>query len=184
MTDKDPEQGSRITRRNFVMKALAVIGAGMAAILAVPIAGFVTAPGWQAKTPIRLLSTSVAPTLRSDEWTSVGRIADLTVGVPEYLEVDRHVNDGWVSEDALIGVHVVRQSDTEVSVFDPHCTHLGCPLSWSTGAGTFVCPCHGGAFTASGEVVSGPPPRRMFRYETRIEGGEVFIGKLVGDVES
>lgn len=179
MTDRVPTKGPRLSRRGFVLRGLAVITGGIAAVLAIPIAGFATAPGWRSRTPIRLLSTSVAPTLRSDDWTSVGRIAEFEVGVPEYRELDRHVVDGWVSETVPIGVHIVRQNETELAVFDPHCTHLGCPLAWSTGAGKFVCPCHGGSFTGSGEVVSGPPPRPMIRYETRIDGDEIFIGQMV-----
>lgn len=179
MTEHVPANEPRLSRRRFVLRSLAVIGGGIAAVLALPIAGFATAPGWRSRTPIRWLSTSVVPTSRSTDWTSVGPIANFEIGVPGYLQVDRHVVDGWVSETVPVGIHVVRQSETEVAVFDPHCTHLGCPLTWSTGAGNFVCPCHGGSFTGSGEVVSGPPPRPMIRYETRIDGDEIFIGQMV-----
>lgn len=179
MTGQVPTSGPRLSRRTFVLRSLAVLGGGIAAVLALPIAGFATAPGWKSRTPIRWLGTSVAPTLRSDDWTSVGRLSDFVVGVPQYLEVERHTVDGWVAETVPIGVHVVRQSEADVSVFDPHCTHLGCPLSWSTGADTFVCPCHGGSFSGSGEVVSGPPPRSMIRYATRIEGDEIFMGEML-----
>lgn len=170
---------TEISRRTFVVRVLTVIGGAIAAVLAIPIAGFATAPGWRSKTSPRILSTSVVPTLRSDAWTSVGKIADFEVGLPSYVEVERHVTDGWVAETVPVGVHVVRETDTDVVVFDPHCTHLGCPVAWSSGARAFVCPCHGGSFKASGEVVSGPPPRPMIRYETRIDAGEVFIGPLV-----
>jgi menaquinol-cytochrome c reductase iron-sulfur subunit len=179
MTDQDPASGPRLNRRSFVLRSLTVIGGGIAAVLALPIVGFATAPGWRSRAPLRWLSNSVAPTLRSGDWTSVGRMADFEVGVPEYLEVDRPIVDGWVSETGPIGIHVVRQSATEVAVFDPHCTHLGCPLAWSTGAETFVCPCHGGSFSGAGDVISGPPPRPMIRYETRIEGDQIFIGQIV-----
>jgi menaquinol-cytochrome c reductase iron-sulfur subunit len=172
--------GSRLTRRSFVLRALGVIAAGITAVLGIPVAGFATVPGWKAKTPIRVLSTSVSPTLRSEDWTSVGKLAAFEVGVPSYMLVTRKVVDGWVREDAPVGVHVVRQSETEVVVFDPHCTHLGCPLAWSSGSKAFVCPCHGGSFNAGGEVISGPPPRPMFRYQSRIDGDELVIGPLEG----
>lgn len=181
MTDEQEPGGANLSRRRFVVRAMAVLGGVITAVLAIPVAGFATAPGWQAKTPPKLLSTSVAPTLRSDDWTSVGKVADYEVGVPKYLEIERHVVDGWVSENTPIGIQVVRTTDTDIVVFDPHCTHLGCPLSWSTGAEAFVCPCHGGSFKPTGEVVSGPPPRPMIRYETRTEGDEVFIGTFVAE---
>lgn len=167
-----------LSRRSFVVKSLAAVGGVSAALVAIPVIGFAAAPGWQSQIPVRFLSTSVAPTLRSDTWTSLGKLADFPVGTPRYVQVERHIVDGWVQENAPIGVHVVRQSDTEAVVYDPHCTHLGCPLAWSEGAGSFVCPCHGGSFGSDGNVKSGPPPRPMVRYETKVVDGELFIGAL------
>jgi menaquinol-cytochrome c reductase iron-sulfur subunit len=173
-----PEERAELSRRNFVVRGLMLIGGAIAAVLGIPVVGFGSAPGWQARQPVRLLSTSIVPTLRSSALTSVGKLADFKVGVPQYVKVDRPVVDGWVAENAPIGVHVVRNSDTDVAVFDPHCTHLGCPLAWSSGSKSFACPCHGGSFNSSGDVIAGPPPRPMIRYETRIQDGEVFIGAL------
>jgi len=181
MSDDQTTGGPDLTPRRFIVRVMAVLGGAIAALLAIPVVGFATAPGWQAKTTPKLISTTVAPTLRSNEWTSIGKVADFEIGVPKFLEVERNVVDGWVTEVAPIGIQVVRTTDADVVVFDPHCTHLGCPLAWSTGAEAFVCPCHGGSFKATGEVVSGPPPRPMIRYETRIEGGEVLIGTFIAD---
>lgn len=173
-----PDEGPALSRRNFVVRVLGLIGGAIAAVLGIPVVGFASAPGWQAKAPVRLLSTSIVPTLRSSALTSVGKLADFEVGVPRYVKVDRPVVDGWVAENAPVGVHVVRTSEADVAVFDPHCTHLGCPLAWSTGSRSFVCPCHGGSFNSDGEVIAGPPPGPMLRYETRIQDGEVFVGGL------
>ncbi len=178
MSSVDDTRDAKITRRTFALRGLTVIGGAIAAAIAVPVVGFATAPGWRSRLPWRVLSTSIVPTLRSDGWSTVGKLADFEVGVPHFLQVDRHVVDGWVTETAPVGVYVVRKSDAEAVVFDPHCTHLGCPLAWSSGAGKFVCPCHGGAFTPAGEVAAGPPPRPMVRYETRVEGGQLLIGAL------
>lgn len=181
--------GPRLSRRNFVVRAVGLVGAGIAAVLGIPIAGFASAPGWQARAPFRFLSTTVAPTRRSSALTSIGKLADFEVGVPTYAKVVRPVVDGWVQEDAPIGVHIVRLSETDVAVFDPHCTHLGCPLAWSSGAQSFLCPCHGGSFNSRGEVTGGPPPHAMLQYATRIQDGEVFIGDLqaegfIGDLQA
>lgn len=173
-----PEEKPALSRRNFVVRAVAAIGGAIAVVVGIPVVGFASAPGWQARASLRLLSTSIVPTLRSTSLTSVGKLADFEVGVPTYVKVERPVVDGWVEENAPIGVHVVRTSETEVAVFDPHCTHLGCPLAWSTGSKSFVCPCHGGSFNHDGEVIAGPPPRPMIRYDTRIQDGEVLIGAL------
>jgi menaquinol-cytochrome c reductase iron-sulfur subunit len=181
MSDQRGQDDSRSSRRRFLIRVMTVLGGAIAAVLAIPVVGFITAPGWQAKTPPKLLSTSVAPTLRSDECTSIGKDPDFEVGVPKFVEVERHIVDGWVTETVPIGIQVVRTTDADLVVFDPHCTHLGCPVSWSSGAGAFLCPCHGGSFTSTGDVASGPPPRPMIRYETRTESGEVFIGSFLAD---
>jgi len=173
-----PGEGSALTRRSFVVRALAAIGGVLAAAVALPSAIFVTAPGWRARTPLRWLSLSVSPTLRTNDWTTIGKLTDFEVGVPQYRILQREVVDGWVREKAPVGIHVVRETETDVAVMDPHCTHLGCPLSWSAGAERFLCPCHGGAFDATGQVVAGPPPRPMARYDTRIQDGEIQIASL------
>jgi Rieske Fe-S protein len=172
------DRSAALSRRSFVVRVLGLIGGAIATILGIPVAGFALAPGWQARTPVRVLSNPIVPTLRSSGLTSVGKLADFEVGVPQYVTVDRPVVDGWVEENAPVGVHVVRTSETDIAVFDPHCTHLGCPLAWSSGSRSFACPCHGGSFNSAGEVIAGPPPRPMTRYETRVQDGEVFIGAL------
>jgi Rieske Fe-S protein len=187
MSENDPEGPAvdigDLSRRRFVLRSLAAVGGMIAAALGLPVLAFGSAPGWQWKEEAapELIETSVPPTLRSDAWTPVGSLLDFEVGVPKYVIVDRPVVDGWVRADAPIGVYVVRKSDTEAVVFDPHCTHLGCPLSATAGSNAFVCPCHGGSFDTDGDVTSGPPPHPMFRYEVRLDGGAVVIGALLAE---
>jgi menaquinol-cytochrome c reductase iron-sulfur subunit len=171
--------GTELTRRRFTIRAIAAIGGACATVVAIPIAAMTTAAGWRARSPLRFLSNSIAPTLRSNDWSQVGALTDFEVGVPKHVEIERDIVDGWVTEHASIAAYVVRDSDTEARVLDPHCTHLGCPLSWSGGAGRFLCPCHGGAFGADGVPVSGPPPRPLDGYETRVDGGQVMIRTLL-----
>ena len=38
-----------------------------------------------------------------------------------------------------------------------------------------MCPCHGGVYYADGAHASGPPPRGLFQYDYKIEGGELWI---------
>jgi menaquinol-cytochrome c reductase iron-sulfur subunit len=95
--------------------------------------------------------------------------------------IERPIVDGWVERIAPVGVYVLRESDSKATVIDPHCTHLGCPVEWSSGSGSFLCPCHGGSFDPEGYPTSGPPPRRLDTYETRVVDGEVQFRKLTDD---
>jgi menaquinol-cytochrome c reductase iron-sulfur subunit len=56
-----------------------------------------------------------------------------------------------------------------------NCTHLGCPVSWLTGASLFMCPCHGGVYYGDGSVAAGPPPRPLFQYQVRVQGQDVQL---------
>jgi menaquinol-cytochrome c reductase iron-sulfur subunit len=47
------------------------------------------------------------------------------------------------------------------------------------GAELFLCPCHGGAYYSDGSVAAGPPPRPLFRYDVRVESGEVKMNSVV-----
>src|SRR5882762_9591420 len=72
-----------------------------------------------------------------------------------------------------------RENDSSFVVFSANCTHLGCPVRWMDGADLFMCPCHGGVYYKDGSVAAGPPPRPLFRYDARIENGEVKINSVV-----
>lgn len=179
--DPPPTAGTapRLSRRGFVLAAMAALGGLAAALVAIPAGAFMTAPGWLSTLPRRLLSETVSPALRSDDWTSAGAIDDYDIGLPQYLVFDRLISDGWVQREEPVGVFVLRETDSKAVVMDPHCTHLGCPISFSGGAGSFLCPCHGGAFDPEGYPVAGPPPRRLDVYQTKVDSGEILFRELL-----
>ena len=55
------------------------------------------------------------------------------------------------------------------------CTHLGCRSLWQAEHNPFHCPCHDATFDADGNVVSGPPPRPLNRYEVVQQGEAIFV---------
>jgi cytochrome b6-f complex iron-sulfur subunit len=59
------------------------------------------------------------------------------------------------------------------------CTHKKCFLTWDKERKVILCPCHNGVFDVSGNVISGPPPRPLPRFNTVIRGERVYIrGRL------
>ncbi|HEU4403284.1 MAG TPA: Rieske (2Fe-2S) protein [Candidatus Polarisedimenticolia bacterium] len=70
---------------------------------------------------------------------------------------------------------VVRASQTEVEALSAVCTHLRCVLKWDQAGGTFLCPCHAGAFDRNGNVLSGPPNRPLRRYPVEVRADEIIV---------
>lgn len=61
-------------------------------------------------------------------------------------------------------------------VLSPVCSHLGCLVAWNDAIGEFDCPCHGGRYDISGNVIGGPPPKPLSRLPYKIENGALFVG--------
>ena len=167
------------TRRQTVMRILAAISAFIGIALGVPLVVFLFGPALRGAYQWRWLGRSEPPTLQArDPWVSVGDLSALPDGVPTLVTVNMPVQDGWVTENAQVAVYV-RRDGGQAMIFDFHCTHLGCPVTWNTGANRFFCPCHGGVFNGNGQRVSGPPPRPLDRYAAKVEGGTVYMGALL-----
>ena len=72
--------------------------------------------------------------------------------------------------------YLVRLGDGGLLAIYRRCTHLGCAVPFDQGAGQFVCPCHGSAFTADGEVLNPPAPRPLDLFELSINAdGEIVV---------
>jgi Rieske Fe-S protein len=72
-------------------------------------------------------------------------------------------------------VYAVTEDGQNITVFSDACTHLSCKVHWDEERGAFVCPCHDGIFDKQGNVVSGPPPRPLYHFETQIENDQLMI---------
>ena len=60
------------------------------------------------------------------------------------------------------------------------CTHLSCPVKLirDKAGPPLACPCHGGRFSATGEVLDGPPPRPLRRIDLELPAdgkGMIFV---------
>ena len=72
--------------------------------------------------------------------------------------------------------YLVRLEDSGLLAVYRRCTHLGCAVPYDPGAGQFVCPCHGSAFTTDGDVLTSPAPRPLDLFALSINAdGEIII---------
>jgi Rieske Fe-S protein len=57
---------------------------------------------------------------------------------------------------------LLRPAENTYIAFSRLCTHHGCPVFFKSEQNMFVCPCHGGVFSATdGAVLEGPPPKPL-----------------------
>jgi nitrite reductase/ring-hydroxylating ferredoxin subunit len=83
-------------------------------------------------------------------------VKDRLVGVATSLEgLGR--NDGRVIKKDGKTLAVFRDSAGTLRAVSAVCTHLGCIVHWNATEQSWDCPCHGGRFSAGGEVMDGPP---------------------------
>ncbi|EPX61744.1 Iron-sulfur cluster-binding protein, Rieske family [Cystobacter fuscus DSM 2262] len=58
-------------------------------------------------------------------------------------------------------VAVYREASGGVHALSPVCTHLGCHVHWNNAERSWDCPCHGGRYSPTGEVLNGPPVKGL-----------------------
>ena len=112
-----------------------------------------------------------------ERWIRAGSTANLKSGVPVTRVLSFSRVDGWYRERARQTVFLVWDGGKSVRALSATCTHLGCQVQWDGDKRRFFCPCHGGAYDASGQVVAGPPPRPLDRLDARVDAadGEVYV---------
>lgn len=144
--------------------ALALLAAGCgalgAALVGIPILGFLLAPLLR-RTP--------------EVWRAVGRVERFEPGSTvevAFLDASPLV---WAGVTAKTGAWLRREPDGGFVAFALNCTHLGCPVRWLQSAKLFMCPCHGGVYYRDGSVAAGPPPQPLTRYPVRVRDGQVEI---------
>ena len=154
---------SDVTRRKFYVTAIYGLWSLIAAALSIPAAIYLLLP----------------PKLRkASEWVDAGNVSKLDSNAPIEMVFRRNRVDGWKIQSEKSSAWVVKLADARVVAFGPQCTHLGCAYHWDENHNQFLCPCHNSVFSIDGSVVSGPAPRPLDRYETKIENGELLLGKL------
>jgi Rieske Fe-S protein len=155
----DPHQ---VSRRDFIKGTAAVIGGLIGALIGIPSVAF-------------LLSPAMKSGAETDAVIALGPLENYPVGVPTRFDFTQTKVNGWERTAINYGLYVVRKNESEVRVFSDVCTHLGCRVTWHADQEHYISPCHDGHFDILGNVISGPPPRPLDEFVTKIEGGELFV---------
>jgi menaquinol-cytochrome c reductase iron-sulfur subunit len=155
------EDSYDLNRRQFVKVVLVSVGTLITAAVGLPAVAYVVYPATK--------------TQAADSWIPLGPLAEYPIGQPTLFNFSRTTVNGWEKTVNTYGAYVVRYSETAYKVFSNVCTHLSCRVNWRDDESDFHCPCHDGVFNLDGKVVSGPPPRPLDEYETKVEDGNLFI---------
>jgi Rieske Fe-S protein len=140
----------------------AALGSVMGVVMGIPIVGYLIDPALKAQS--------------GEAWVPLGPLENYPVGAPKSFSFTRSNVNGWEKTVSSYGGYVYRKSESELIVLSNRCTHLSCSVNWSEAKVAFDCPCHDAQFGVEGEVLGGPPPHPLDRYESEIlEDGTLQI---------
>lgn len=152
-----------VTRRRFYSGIIYGMGAAIGVAMAIPAVIYLFVP----------------PKLRRHNgWVDAGDVSKLDPNEPVELAFQQITTDGWVTKSVKKTAWVVNIPGKGVIAYGPQCTHLGCAYHWETESKEFLCPCHTSIFSVDGKVTSGPAPRPLDRYESKVANNKLMLGPL------
>ncbi len=159
-TDTENVQEQEVNRRTFLSWLIVAVGGFITAVLGIPVA-----------------AAAIAPALKGGKGTEVsaGPANSFPVGEPKAATVTITIADGWVQNQQDRGIWVIAKGNNDFTVFNGRCVHLGCAYSWVPATKEFDCPCHGGRYSITGEVLGGPPPRPLDTLQWRVDQGNLLV---------
>lgn len=150
-----------LSRRDFMKTATGAIAGLITATLAIPAVAYIVGPALKRN--------------EAEEWIPLGAASKVEIGTPTLFKTTIERQTGWILNESEVSVYVLTDDGREYVAMSNTCTHLGCRVRWIGDQQQFFCPCHNAAFDKEGEVVSGPPPRPLDRYEVSVEDEQLYI---------
>jgi len=158
--EDEMEKHRDLSRRDAMKMGISLIGGLIGTALGIPAIAYL-----------------IGPALKQDQanWVRVGSLSKIELGTPTLFKSKVTRQNGWIVEEEEVAVYVLTENQREFLAMSNICTHLGCRARWIPEQGQFFCPCHNGVYDKYGYVVSGPPPRPLDEFATKIEDGNLFI---------
>lgn len=158
--ERNEPAGFDAERRRTLQTLAVVLNALAAALVAIPVLGYLLAP---------------LVRRRRDAWIDLGGVEVFPMNQTRLTTYRNPHTIPWDGQSENVACYVHRSSAEKFSIFAVNCTHLGCPVDWFPESGLFLCPCHGGAYYSDGQRASGPPPRGLYEYDYRVEKGRLLV---------
>jgi menaquinol-cytochrome c reductase iron-sulfur subunit len=159
----------KLSRRQFLTYTLGGTAGFLASGMLFPMVRFAVDPMFKKQGGSNFINTGI----------KVSQITDTPQAVPFKVKI----KDGWYQpEKPEEKTAWVLRDKGEIIALSPVCKHLGCTVNFNSNPqypNQFFCPCHFGRYTKDGTNVPGTPPAKpLDRYETKVEGGYLYIGPL------
>jgi Rieske Fe-S protein len=151
----------KITRKQFMSLVTGAITALIGLGLGIPAIAYIIGPALKKE--------------ESQDWIRLGSTSKVELGLPTLFKTKIQRQTGWIVNEKEISVYVLSENGREFVAMSNICTHLGCRIRWIADREEFFCPCHNGVFDKDGQIVSGPVPRPLDRFDTKVEDGQLFI---------
>jgi len=151
----------RLSRRDFMSITTWTIGGVIGLGIGIPAIVYVAGPAIKDET--------------SQEWVPLGPTSKVELGVPTLFKVTIERQTGWIVNKEELSIYVLTENGRDFVAMSNICTHLGCRVRWITEQEQFFCPCHNAVFDKEGDVVEGPPPRPLDRFEVKVENDQLFV---------
>lgn len=151
----------QLDRRGFLGFATWAIGGLLSAAMGVPAIAYIVGPALRDS--------------KTQNWIPVGSTSKVEIGTPTLFKMKVERKAGWIVSEEEIAAFVLTENGRDFIAMSNICTHLGCRVRWIAERQQFLSPCHNGIFDKNGNVVSGPPPRPLDRYQTKVENDQLFI---------
>jgi len=152
---------NQLSRRNFMQAAIWGIGGLIGIGFGVPAIAYVVGPSLK--------------TQQTQTWMRLGPTTKVELGTPTLFTFTIQTQTGWIMNSQEVSVYVLSNDGRTFIAMSNICTHLGCHIRWIAEQNHFFCPCHNGVFDIAGNVVSGPPPRPLNRYDVKVEDGQIYV---------
>ena len=153
-------QDTKISRRSFMKVVISSIGGAISAAIGLPAVVYLIGPALQQT---------------KADWINLGSVNKVELDTPTLFKTTIEIKTGWINAQQEISAFVLTENGQDFTVMSNVCTHLGCRIRWIPDQGKFYCPCHNAVFSKDGNVLAGPPPRPLDRFENKVEDGIIYI---------
>lgn len=155
------EQNTSVSRKGFFEIAIFSIGGVIGLAMGIPAVAYVLGPALKRTT--------------EQNWIPLGTASKVEIGTPTLFKATIEQKAGWITNQQELTFYILTENGRDFIAMSNICTHLGCRVRWVEDETQFFCPCHNAVFDKEGEVVSGPPPAPLTRFDVKVENDQLFV---------